>query len=284
MTRVDIGLGPGPVYMAPARRPDGVSQFESRLNDYTKVPLDRLEEFLDWSDDRVRQETQIVNRVLRRFAEAVVNSMETPSSAGQFLQELDLKVISRDHDWRAVFSTVKVQETEYDDYKRALLVKYLQYLSFRKRLLEFIYSRRQGLEATEVLPGIQMGSGSSGIDLERAAERLDVAPDGFVRLPMGESREVRLGAGESVVVMFADHEFRLKGGEPPALVDANGVTGFLEPGRNMVGRHPESDVCIDQGFSDVSRAHCVLEWRGGNLLVLTDLSSRGTFVELQRQG
>lgn len=279
MSRQEIGLGSGPVYLAPESRRSGLSEFELRLNQYTKVPLDRLEEFLDWSDERVKQETQIVNRVLRRFAEAVVNSMESPSSAGEFLQALDLKLVSRDHDWRAVFSTIKAQESEFDDYKRALLVKYLQYLSFRKRLLEFIYSRRRSLEQTEELPGIYLGSGASDIDLGRAADRLEEAPEGYLRLPLGESREVRLPINRETNLMLANHAFRLMGGEPPAMVDQNGVTYFLRPGRNMVGRHPESDVRVDQNFSDVSRAHCLLEWRGGDLLILTDLSSRGTFVK-----
>ena len=266
MSQGEIGLGAGPVYLAPDTRRSGLSEFELRLNQYTKVPLERLEEFLDWSDERVRQETQIVNRVLRRFAEAVVNSMESSTSAGEFLQELDLKLVSRDHDWRAVFSTIKAQEDDFDDFKRALLVKYLQYLSFRKRLLEFIYSRRRSLEQTEELPGIFLGSGVSGIDLERAADRLDAAPDGYLRLPLGESREVRLNADAEASLMLAGHAFRLVGGEPPAIIDQNGVTYFLRAGRNMVGRHPESDVRVDQNFSDISRAHCLLEWRSGDLL------------------
>lgn len=278
----EVGLGSGPVYLSPDSRRSGLSEFESRLNQCTKVPLDRLEEFLDWSDDRVRQETQIVNRVLRRFAEAVVNSMESPASAGDFLCELDLKLISRDHDWRAVFSTIKAQASEFDDFKRALLIKYLQYLSFRKRLLEFIYSRRRALDQTEELPGIFLGSGASGIDLERAADRLNQAPEGFIRLPLGESREVRLSPSMEADLMLAGHAFRLLGGEPPAMRDQNAVTYFLRPGRNMVGRHPESDVRVDQNFSDISRAHCLIEWRGGDLLVLTDLSSRGTFVRRSR--
>lgn len=46
----------------------------------------------------------------------------------------------------------------------------------------------------------------------------------------------------------------------------------------MVGRHPESDVPIDQNFSDVSRAHLVVEWEGSERITVIDLSSRGSFI------
>ena len=282
MPHTDVGLGPGPVYLVPKSPRNGLSEFESRLSECTKVPLERLEVFLDWSDERVRQETQLVSRVLRRFAEAVVNSMEDPDSASGFLHELDLKLVSRDHDWRAVFSTIKVQDRSFDDYKRALLVKYLQYLSFRKRLLEFIFTRRSGLEETDELPGIHLGSGVSALDLERASGLAESAPPGFVRLPMGESRELRLSTGQHEEILLAGHLFKLVGGQPPVVIDQNGVTCFLRPGRNMIGRHPEADVRIDQNYNDVSRAHCILEWRNGDLMMLTDLSSRGTFVKLRK--
>ena len=58
----------------------------------------------------------------------------------------------------------------------------------------------------------------------------------------------------------------------------NGVTCFVRPGRNIMGRHPESDLTVDANFSAVSRAHLVMEWDGDKQFRLMDLSSRGTWL------
>ena len=88
---------------------DSLQDFEARLCTRTKVPAERLSEFLGWNEDKVRGEAKVVTRILKRFAEAVVQSMEDPGSMDGFLGGLDLTTISRDHDWRAIFSTIRGQ-------------------------------------------------------------------------------------------------------------------------------------------------------------------------------
>ena len=268
---------------------DGPTEFESRLAFRTKVPAERLHEFLNWPIYKLRRESEHVSRVLKRIAEAVVNSMENPASTNAFLRDLDLKSISRDHDWRAIFSTIRAHESGYDGYKRTVLIRYLQYLSFRKRLLEYIYTRKQGFdemdsysdELTEYPSPPPMSAPDTGFN---AADG-PVSEDGlrrftgdFRRMPMGESLDIPVCKGEKLDIMLAGHLFRIIGGHPPSLIDQNGVTYFLKDGRNMVGRHPESDVPIDQNFSDVSRAHVIVEWEGADRITVIDLSSRGSFI------
>ena len=262
---------------------DALADFESRLSARTKVPPHRLSEYLAWSDREVKEESQSVARVLKRFAEAVVRAMEDASTADEFLHELDLKAISRDHDWRAIFSTIRAQSSGYEGYKRAVLIKYLQYLSFRKRLLEFIYARKAGLDETDAFTDLSM--------LPEMVRKQREAADGaapvgardeelsqMLRLPFGEAVEVELPTGRKLDMMMAGHMFRLLGEDPPCLIDQNGVMYFLKPGRNMVGRHPESDVVIDPNFSDISRAHIIIDWRIGQALSIMDFSSRGTYL------
>ena len=100
----------------------------------------------------------------------------------------------------------------------------------------------------------------------------------FVRLPLGESVTIVLPVGRKANIMLAGHAFRLNGAKPPSLIDQNGVMYFLKEGRNIIGRHPESDIVIDPDFSDVSRAHVIMEWDGVAGVALVDLSSCGTFV------
>jgi hypothetical protein len=226
---------------------------------------------------------------LKRIAEAVVNSMENPASANAFLRSLDLNSISRDHEWRAIFSTIRAHEGGYDGYKRTVFIRYLQYLSFRKRLLEYIHTRKRGFDDEESnadeltgFPrppaGVNPGGESEGADRPVTANGSRGLGSDFQRMPLGESLEIPLGVGEKLDIMFAEHLFRIIGGHPPSLIDQNGVTYFLKHGRNMVGRHPESDVPVDQSFSDVSRAHLIVEWEGHDHINVIDLSSRGCYI------
>jgi hypothetical protein len=272
---------------------DGLTEFESRLAYRTKVPADRLHEFLDWPLHKLRRESEHVARVLKRIAEAVVSSMENPSSTNSFLQSLDLKSISRDHDWRAIFSTIRAHESGHEGYKRTVLIRYLQYLSFRKRLLEYIHTRKQGFDDTQShadlteypspppMPSCDTGFEPTGSEDSLGSDGLRRFTGDFRRVPMGEALEIPMDKGEKIDIMMAGHLFRLIGGHPPSLIDQNGVTYFLKDGRNMVGRHPESDVPIDQNFSDVSRAHLIIEWEGEDRVIVIDLSSRGSYVRRQ---
>lgn len=260
-----------------------LEQFETKLSTRTKVPTERLPEFFAWEPDKIRREAEIVSRILKRFAEAVVDAIEQPERADDFLRSLDLKAISRDHDWRTIFSTIRGQDTDCGDYQRAVLIKYLQYLSFRKRLLDFIMMRKQGLEETDGYE-TQTLYPPAGDATQPDMEVLN--PDEFVRLNMGENVQLDYDEGEKLELKLANHLFRLVGARPPCLVDQNGVMYFLRPGRNMIGRHPESDVPIDPDFGHVSRAHLIIEWDGNTTLSLIDLSSRGTFLRrkvLQRE-
>lgn len=261
---------------------DAAQVFEDRLADRTKVPADRLSDFLGWSEDKVRAEAKLVTRILKRFADAVVHSMEDPDSMHGFLAELDLKTISRDHDWRTIFASIRCHPGDARPQQRAVLIKYLQYLSFRKRLLDFIHARKAGLEETDELSAELTRLPGSEEPSERSVVRIGVVrsfPDeDFERMPLGETVEVALVEEDVLEFALARHRFELVGGNHPYVVDRKGVTCFVRPGRNMVGRHPESDIAVDANFSDVSRAHMVLEWNGENCFRLMDLSSRGTWL------
>lgn len=262
-----------------------LDKFETRLSERTKVPPSKLSEFMGWPEERLKGESKIVSKILKRFAEAVVDSVESPNSADKFLKDLDLRSISRDHDWRAIFSTIRAQEAGYEGYKHAVLVKYLQYLSFRKRLIEYVVASRRGLEETDEYSDITLFAlrfrGESG-DGRTVSHARAVDPS-FVRLPLGESVDLELPRGHEINVMLAAHVYRLSGAHPPTLSDQHGVTYVLKKGRNMVGRHPEGDVVVDPNFGDVSRAHVIVEWDGDERIRLIDFSSRGTYVHKDAQ-
>ena len=262
----------------------GAETLEAILQTRTKVPLDRLDDFLTWPDAKLSREKDIVSRVLRKFARAVIDSMDDPGSIQAFATKLDLRTISRDHNWRAVFSALRAGQAGDENNQRSVLIKYLQYLSFRKRLLEFIYVKRQGLEKREELleltaypgPAVAEWAGLEAYRLSRLSE--SERKESLTRVEVGETVALNVPEGGKVDVILAGHRFHLFGGRPPSFVDQNGLASHVAPGRNLVGRHPESDIRIARDFSEVSRAHMVLEWDGLDEVLITDLSSRGTFL------
>lgn len=264
-----------------------IREFVSNLSSRTKVPSHRLEEYLTWPDQELRQEVQAVSKLLRRFSAAVVNSMEDTASIDAFWQEVDLKSISRDHDWRSIFSSLRHAGLSHVEHKRAVLVRYLQYLTFRKRLLELICLREADSKsllnnAPDPVPASTIAD--SGRARNEAGPSFMVQhPNGrdFVRLPLGEPIEIPLPAGRELKLMLAGHMFRVVGATPPILLDQHGVTYFLKEGKNVLGRHPHSDIVANPDFRDISRAHLLIEWQGNHAIRLTDLSSRGTFIAVQ---
>lgn len=259
---------------------DRLADFEGRLSRRTKVPPERLKALVARTDDDLRAEAQMVNSVLKRFAEAVADSLEHPGRIDDFLRSLDLRAISRDHDWRTIFSTLRGRDTEEADFKRAAIVKYLQYLGFRKRLVDYVRARRQGLEETDGYIDITLLPGGRGVGEPAPG----TGPEQFVRLPLGETLEFTVEDGERLDVMLGPHLFHLFGARPPCLFDRNGVAALLRPGRNMVGRHPESDVAVDPNFGHVSRAHLVIEWAPPRIVRVIDVSTRGTWMRRSTLG
>ena len=74
--------------------------------------------------------------------------------------------------------------------------------------------------------------------------------------------------------------FLLRDGCPPQFIDPAGRMRSISRRRQTIGRHPESDIVVDRGYNDVSRAHLLIEWTGGTVVQLIDVSSRGTSVEM----
>ena len=252
-----------------------MEEFEAELARRANVPSAKLEELMRYDERQIWGESEAVTAILKRFAAAVVDSIENPDGVEHFLRELDLKVVSRDHHWRTIFAELRARDKRFEHHKRVLLIKYLQYLSFRKKLLDYIYERKTGLEDTDKHPDLTIFPSLN--DPARASQVKGLCSE-FSRILIGETAKLTLSQSGAVEIMLARHLFKVMGPSQPCLVDQNGVTHFLRRGRNMVGRHPESDVVVDPDFHDISRAHAIVEWLGGSEISITDLSTRGSYV------
>ncbi len=233
---------------------------------------------MDCSESKVQREAKSVGHILKRFAQAVVGSLDNTAKIDSFLLELDLKCISNDHDWRAIFEEIRGRDRAFDGHKRILLVQYMQYLSFRKELLDFICQKRAGLEKTTSHAHLDAFQSLDELGQQRGVATKVAIPKSFGRLPLGELVEISLKSKGCLDIHLAGRRFRLSGGRHPCLVTESGITHFLLRGRNIIGRHPESGIVVDPDFSDVSRTHLLIQWGGSGFVSVMDLSSRGTYL------
>lgn len=259
--------------------PELLSQLSSR----TKIPIHRLEEFVKWSDQELQLEIEHIRTLLKQFSWALVCALDE-DGINKFLASLDLKTLSSEYSWHAVASLLHEHDSAPEEHKQLVVFRYMQYLGVLRRLLEFTSSGRASHGDKE--PTVQANNRRAPLATLRQAEpdrglAREALDKEHVRLPLGEPVEIPLPARQELKVILAGHIFRLAGHIPPSLVDQHGVTYFLKRGKNIVGRHSQSDVVVNPDFRDVSRAHLVLDWRANNVIRITDLSLRGTYVDAQ---
>jgi len=244
----------------PERIPELVPEFEAYLASRTAGRED-VGRYLRFSPARIQHEADSITRTLGRFAVAVAAAIESPRTAHDFLRSLDLRVVSRDHNWRRIFAELTDRDPCYDGHRRTLLVRYLQFLGDRKRLLEYVQARQAGLEETSqhVLAPVP------GDDTPRL-----IAPGETVMRGLTEGRVLRLRLGRRRFELVAEERPVLLGPLDGADVERH----VLRLGRNLIGRHPESDVVLDPAMRDVSRVHVLIDCNRAE----DEADGPGTFV------
>ncbi len=271
-----------------------LQEFEEELAQRTKVPPERIVEFLSCSNSELESQARVIEDLESRFTTLLERCAANPDNIGPYMRALDPKSFSRDHGWRALVQTLNEEMRGADEFKRALLSKYLEYLSFRKELLHFICSRRTNpaqlqavsMNVAELLgdnPAVPAGAmkETDAFGMTRSV-CMPMASDNYVKLPDKETVEFTVGAGETMEVFLASHRFEISGGPDASLIDEQGMSYPLPEGRVSVGRHIDNDIMLDPRYQEVSRFHVIVDREDPDIIRLTDLSSFGTFVQAGR--
>ena len=189
-----------------------------------------------------------------------------PEAADAILRELGTAFFPVENGWRSLFTRLIQQPNAQPELKRLALEDYRRYLA-----------RREAERAVGAAPAHRRGPPPAG------------GTQGFERKGAPAPHLVRLPAGRPVAVRSADEhrpfECRLascvawiRSGANPVLAIPDYRTFVLRDGRNLVGREPSGDIVLEPRWPDVSRRHLMIEVTDVGRLVLTDLSSYGTFV------
>jgi len=263
---------------------DTIVDFDFALASRIEVPTSKITELVHLSPAELTREATSVRKVEHAFLDILSDSLKQPGSISRLLRGLDLKLFTQDHEWREMMASLIRQSTRYDDHKQLALVKYTQYLASRQDVLKEVYAHKQKESGIQEQAGIDAPEQSFRDTLifqlpEQPLQEL--APTRLTRLGRGENIRLPLTQQQMIQVVLSRHPFQMSRREEVAFTDEHGNEFPLHTGRNVIGRHPESDVTVDSAYRDISRTHLMVHLHADDSVTLTDLSSHGTFIPVE---
>jgi len=176
------------------------------------------------------------------------------------------------------------QSKRFDDHKQLALVKYTQYLASRQDVLKEVYAHKQrelGAQNPIETDNQELPFRDTLIFQIPEQPLEELTPERLTRLGRGENIRLPLAAQQSIQVVLSRHPFELVNRQGLMFIDEHGNESKLHEGKNVIGRHPESDVTIDSTYRDISRTHLMIHLHGDLTVTLTDLSSHGSFISAE---
>lgn len=257
-----------------------LEDFDFSLSGRAQVSAGAVTQLMQLGPADLRREATSIRDLERRFVDLLAEAAKEPGAIGQGLRQTDPEQFAEDNRWRQIMRALAEVESEFEDYRRIAMVKYVQYLGARRDIVKGIYAQR--FAGHEPLVA-QDGPGNSALKETvvvdgQPGEETDAVPVRFERLPRGETIGVSAGEDGTIAVVLARHKFLIVTGEHPRMTDDNGVNYPLKVGVNVIGRHPGNDVVVGGWYRDVSRKHLLVDASRPGVLKLTDLSTHGTFV------
>jgi hypothetical protein len=253
------------------------AEFELALRPRTEVSATALRRLSKLSEEELRAEQGLCRSVHKRLTTGLLRAIETGTPIERLWREIDVSRISEEHQWQELFYALGDPLQVADEYRRAALVRYLQYLKARRDTLGEVLKEVQAQNGTMVVQRATGGGASGGAVDDLTYTAMQRSPE-YSRLPPRHPVELVLVPGDSVTLFLAHRRMRLQVREDgTVLTDDSGLQVPIQPGRFVVGRSTECDVVLHNAPADVSRKHLLIE-ADAQEVRLTDLSSHGTYV------
>ena len=254
---------------------DSLGDFEFALNARTGVLPARLHELTQRSASELETEQQGILNLSQRIATIVDANASSRLPCAPALAQLGVSVFSKDFEWRSLFAHLLELPPSGDRYVRAALDKYQQYLSARLTTVRLVAGMKVQSAGTEEK---EDGHAKATVMFETDGALRPFSRDELRRLPQGDSVTLRLARGSAISLKLARHRFSLTHNREWMLVADNGKSYTLHEGVNCVGRGRDNDVSLDADFRNVSRKHLLAQPLDDDVILLTDISSHGTYV------
>ena len=252
--------------------------FEFAMAGRTSVPPLKIAALVELPDESLLKEAEGIRKVEQRLADALSGTLEDVTSISPFLKELDLSLVSHDHQWRQIIGALNATPRLFEEYKKIALVKYMQYLTARQEVVKTLYrNRRQQPSAPAKNNGEEKLRETLIFDLDAFAKEHAREAE-FSRIPKGETVEINFEARQQVELLLAKHRCSIVYADDLVFIDDEGRDTVLRMGKSIIGRDASNDIVINPSYRDVSRKHLIVETGTDNLVRLTDISSHGTSV------
>ncbi|MEE8118768.1 MAG: FHA domain-containing protein [Gammaproteobacteria bacterium] len=253
-------------------------EFDTFLRARLEVSPEEISRFAEASDLQVQELLKRTNTCQQRLLEMHLMTLETGKSVDVVWSDMDASYIPDDHQWQSLIFSLGDESGIPEAYRERGLVRLLEYLRTRKDVLQEILRQKSqdGPESENKRALPHSGERDSMTD-----EKTDVAMTqgvDYKRMPPGAPLVMNFPDGEYVSIYLARQRIRVKAGDDATLMDDRGNVISLSSGKTIVGRSRGCDIILDASPNDVSRQHLVIETTPDRRLLLTDISSRGTFV------
>ena len=168
---------------------------------------------------------------------------------------------------------LEVLPPERDEFRRAALVRYLEYLRSRQEALREAYVQQRHRDGTPSLADPRENTASQAMRETSIFDVEDIPStvaeeDGYATLRRGETVKVPIPS-QPMEILMSRHKFVLEMDGDLVLRDDEGKRFALKHGRNVVGRDLANEVVLDAGYRDISRCHLVID-TSAPALVATD--------------
>lgn len=248
----------------------------------TSVPAVRFSELMERSPEYLWRESDRVKSVEKTLVSILEDALCDTRACGPAMRDLSLQIFSNDHQWRLIVETLNELNDDYETYKRLALIKYMQYLGERQALLRLVYAiKNTGAAHEHAVPARRDdGTPTTETILFDVAQAVIGTPatQSLRRLPQGEAVRLHTLPGHPVAIRLGKHTFELRNESGWVLCDPQGHQFALPDRQITIGRSSDNDIILGSEFRNVSRRHLIIEPLDDQVVVLTDISSHGTFT------
>lgn len=255
------------------------AEFETWLRPRVDISTDDTRRFTRRSEREVVRELHMAERAYRNALDMLLRSVEFNSSLGKLWQRLDISLTPEAHDWSSILFALGETRHVPERYRRVGLVKYVQYLSARRDVLGKVLRelQREQEPANAATPHVRRVAERVSVDASRVSTRSMRGV--YVRLPRRKPVSIALEEGEEIPLILARRRFKLSrrdGGL--VLYDDRRHRHEVLRGRTFIGRSQICEVHVAGESPDISRKHACIDLLADGAILITDLSTRGTFV------
>ena len=251
------------------------------LEGRTSISSSKLSELFKLSTEELETQAEKLAEVNKSLFTILNRIVDEPDNIDRSMRELDPQIFSQDQNWRDIIQALNKEQDEINSIRMTVIMKYMKYLSALEVTIGYICEGRKSSNGTPAKEDNKLSDFETTWSLQqlRSVTGAQAQPEHeFKRLPKDQQVTVKLPPGGRMDARLASYPCQLAAtNENVQFIDDTGAT-ILNKGQNIVGRSVKSTVKIDATQKHVSRTHLQILVSDDHVLLLTDLSSEGTFI------